>query len=121
MDTRVHYILNGCYTATLDSRDHQPQWTCVLGVRSTDPPSKLALFRKRTATPSEADIAALKGWVYKLAPAFAELLDANNADGGGGYGQEELKRYFGRRSFRGAVVCCSRLNIGEWIALLGYV
>jgi kynurenine 3-monooxygenase len=31
----------------------------------------------------------------------------------------ELKRYFSRRSFRGAVIDCNRLHEGEWIVLLG--
>lgn len=31
----------------------------------------------------------------------------------------ELRKYFSRRTFRGAVVECSKANIGEWLVLLG--
>lgn len=35
------------------------------------------------------------------------------------YVDRELKRFFARRSYRGAVVTVSRLNQGEFVALLG--
>jgi kynurenine 3-monooxygenase len=113
MDTRVHYILNGCYTATLDSSQGQQQWACVLGVRDTDPPPKIHQLRLRTSAPTSHDVERLKAWVRRLAPAFAELLEV------GGGGEEEYARFFGRRAFRGAVVSCARLNVEEWVLLLG--
>jgi flavin-dependent dehydrogenase len=36
-----------------------------------------------------------------------------------GYVDRELRRFFARRSYRGAVVTVSRLNQGEFVALLG--
>lgn len=32
---------------------------------------------------------------------------------------DELKRYFTRRTFRGAVIRCNKMNYEEWIVLIG--
>ena len=47
------------------------------------------------------------------------LLEQKSGKASGLFDDEELRRYFGRRTFRGAVVKCNRLNEGEWVVLLG--
>ena len=106
MDKGVHYIYNGCYTATIDDNEGRQQWTCVMCVRDHDSVEKASLLLSNDA--SDSNCQALRVMVEKLAPAFAPLLE-----------EAELKRYFGRRTFRGALVRCNRLNHGEWVVLLG--
>ena len=53
-------------------------------------------------------MAALRKLLVARAPRVSPLLD-----------DTELQRFFGRRSYRGAVVQCSRYNEGEWLVLLG--
>lgn len=45
--------------------------------------------------------------IKKKAPQIAPLFED----------EEELARYFTRRTYRGAIVKVSRLNEGEWICL----
>jgi kynurenine 3-monooxygenase len=48
--------------------------------------------------------------IKSLAPLFEPLLAG---------GEAELIRFFGRRTFRGALVSCNKLHYQEWIVLLG--
>jgi 2-polyprenyl-6-methoxyphenol hydroxylase-like FAD-dependent oxidoreductase len=46
--------------------------------------------------------------IEQRAPLAAALID-----------DKELTRYFGRRTYRGAIVKVPRINEGEWLCLLG--
>jgi len=35
------------------------------------------------------------------------------------FSDDELRRYFTRKTYRGAIITCNKMNIGEWILLLG--
>ncbi|KAF0685347.1 Aste57867_22738 [Aphanomyces stellatus] len=108
LDPAVHYIFSGGYTATIDRADGQLQWTLVTTVReSDDDASASQLVRETDASP--ANIARLKGWINRLAPAFAPLVP-----------DAEYAAYFTRRTYRGAVVECNRFHSQDnWVVLVG--
>ena len=60
--------------------------------------------------PSKENIAALLLYIKTMAPKFLPLFENN---------EYELKRFFSRRSYRGAIVNCSRFNEKESILLMG--
>ena len=105
LDPSVHYIFNGCYAAIVKSGSEET-WTCVLGAKDTAPAQERSLLLSRDA--SAANVAALRRFLDARCPRMSPLLT-----------DEELQRYFSRRSYRGAVVRVSRLHHGEWVALLG--
>lgn len=105
LDETVHYIFAGFYAATVD-KDGQQTWTCVMGARDGAPLAERQLLL--SDDPSDANVAALRRLLEARAPQMAPL-----------FGDDELRRYFGRRTFRGAVVQCSRAHCGEWLVLLG--
>eukprot|EP01051_Picozoa_sp_SAG22_P012662 SAG22_NODE_1337_length_4697_cov_2.318182_2_plen_544_part_00 len=105
LDTADHYIFSGVYTATVDNGGQQ-QWTCVLGARDDAPAGERALLLSADGTPE--NVAALRAYLARKAPRCVGLFD-----------DAELKRYFTRRSYRGAVIKSSRLHEGDWLALLG--
>ena len=53
-------------------------------------------------------IQALRKMIEQRAPLAAALID-----------DKELTRYFGRRTYRGAIIKVPRINEGEWLCLLG--
>lgn len=113
MDPSVHYIFSGCYAATIRRDDGREQWTMVMGASQSAPPHDRALMVAEDV--SEANVEALRAMISarapQMAPMFVERDDAP--------AQDELRRFFSRRAYRGAVVRVSRLNQGEFIALLG--
>ena len=107
LDETVHYIFAGFYAATVDKGGEQT-WTCVMGARDGAPQSERALLLSDDA--SDANVAALRALLQARAPQMASPSL---------FGDDELRRYFGRRTFRGALVRCSRAHVGEWLVLLG--
>ena len=105
LDETVHYIFAGFYAATVDKGGEQT-WTCVMGARDGAPQAERALLLSDDA--SDANVAALRELLQARAPQMASL-----------FGDDELRRFFGRRTFRGALVWCSRAHVGEWLVLLG--
>ncbi|OQR80516.1 hypothetical protein THRCLA_12008, partial [Thraustotheca clavata] len=106
LNPRVHYIFSGGYTATIDNHGQQ-QWTVVTCLRESDPissPSQVVIADEA----SEENIARLKEWVKSFAPDILPLVP-----------EEEFTKFFSRRTYRGAVVECSHLQMHDWIALLG--
>ncbi|KAJ3050454.1 hypothetical protein HK097_008598 [Rhizophlyctis rosea] len=106
LDPSVHYIFRGAYTAVITNKDNQPQWTCVLSARHNDPPQKRSLVLSQSPTPS--NVTSLHTLAKSLSPNFAALLTPT-----------ELTSFFSRRTFRGSIVSCNRLNHSEWLVLLG--
>ena len=105
LDERVHYIFSGAYAATVDNGGQQ-QWTLVMGARDGAPDEERALLLSENA--SEANVAALRAMLRRLAPRVEPLLP-----------DDELRRFFARRTFRGAVVEVNRANAGEFLLLVG--
>ncbi|KAJ3126242.1 hypothetical protein HK100_010350 [Physocladia obscura] len=105
LDTKIHYICNGMYSATVDNGGQQ-QWSCVVSTRDSDPPEVRDLVLSKTASPE--NIAALRAMLVKNSPLTQEL-----------FSDDELTRFFDRRTFRGAIVECARLNYEEWVLLIG--
>ncbi|KAL3821632.1 hypothetical protein ACHAXA_006052 [Cyclostephanos tholiformis] len=107
LDPRVHYILGCGYAATIEN-DARQQWTLVTVARDTDDivrgPARLVYAREST----EANVSSLREWISSSSPQFAPLVS-----------DEECSRYFSRRTYRGAIVECSKFHHDEWIVLLG--
>jgi kynurenine 3-monooxygenase len=110
LDEHIHYIHNGQYLATVDY-DGSPQWSCVTCVRDRAPEARRALFLSKDA--SQTNIAALRNTLKELVPTFSVLVPETAE------GDAEIARYFGRRTFRGAIVRTSRLHHEEWLVLVG--
>jgi len=106
LDTRVHYIFSGCYTATIDNCGQQ-QWTCVMGARDNASPKEKELLLSKVATPD--NIQSLRKLISQRAPRVLPFFETD----------KELTRYFQRRTYRGAIIKCNRLNDSEFILLLG--
>jgi kynurenine 3-monooxygenase len=77
-----------------------------MGARDGAPAEERRLLL--STDPSEANVAALRALIEERAPRVAPL-----------FGDDELRRYFDRRTFRGAIVECNRVHVGEWLVLLG--
>ncbi|KAJ3201980.1 hypothetical protein HDU82_007703 [Entophlyctis luteolus] len=105
IDTKIHYICNGMYSATVDNAGKQ-QWSCVVSTRDSDPEARRQLILSKEATPE--NVKALRNMLIKNSPLTQEL-----------FSDTELERFFGRRTFRGAIVECNRLHHEEWIVLVG--
>lgn len=108
LDEKVHYIFSGCYVATVGSKpkkagqeasSHDMRWTCVMSAKDSDSQVTRDLILATEATPER--VAALRKMVKKLAPKIEPIIM-----------DEEIAKYFTRRSFRGAVVKCSRMHCG---------
>lgn len=110
LDANIHYICNGQYVATVDYAGQQ-QWSCVTCVRDRDAPQRRSLFFATHASRDNMD--AMRAKLKELVPWFYPLLPENEE------GDAELRSYFGRRTFRGAIVRTNRLHYQEWIVLLG--
>lgn len=105
LDKTVHYIFAGFYAATVDMGGQQT-WTCVVGARDGAPRAERELLLSED--PSDANVTALRKLLETRSPLVAPI-----------FGDDELRRFFGRRTFRCAMVQCSRANVGEWLVLLG--
>lgn len=105
LDAGVHYIFNGCYAAIVKTADAE-LWTCVMGAKDTAPATERQLLLSKE--PSEANVVALRAMLQKNCSRMSPLIH-----------DDELKRYFTRRTYRGAVVKVDRLNLDEWLLLLG--
>ena len=61
LDSSIHYIMNGCYLASV-SQDNIERWTCVVGIDDAeDKPLKDALLSKE---PSEQNIKCTLSYPY---------------------------------------------------------
>jgi len=105
LDETVHYIFSGFYAATVDNGGLQ-QWAAVMGARDGAPQEERELLL--STEPSDGHVAKLRELLQARSPLIEPLFD-----------DDELRRYFGRRTFRGAVVECNRMHSGEWLVLLG--
>lgn len=72
LDTKIHYIFSGFYSATLDNGGQQ-QWSCVMGARDSAPASERELLLSND--PSPANIAKLRAFVKSRAPDVEPLFD----------------------------------------------
>lgn len=106
LDAGIHYIYNGSYTAAIRKDDGSLRWTCVVGTDGLTPPKYKAALTSNTA--STKNIALLR-----------EFLEMNVAPMASSFTDNDLKAYFTKRSFRGAVVEVNKLNHGEWLLLMG--
>ncbi|RHY56865.1 hypothetical protein DYB30_005402 [Aphanomyces astaci] len=107
LDPSVHYIFSGGYTATIDNGGAK-QWTLVTTMRDSDDAGVSSSQLVRETDASEANVAKLKAWVHSIAPAMVDVLSPH-----------ELVQYFSRRTYRGAVVECSKFDVDEWVVLVG--
>ncbi|OQR81007.1 hypothetical protein ACHHYP_16865 [Achlya hypogyna] len=106
LNPKIHYIFSGGYTATIDNHGQQ-QWSLVTCLRDQDAPSSPSQLVLE-GEPSPENVARLKAWVKSFAPDFLPLVP-----------EEEFTKYFTRRTYRGAIVRCSRLQLEDWVVLVG--
>ena len=78
-----------------------------MGIKDDASDEEKELILAKQATPEK--IQALKKKINQKAPIIASLFQD----------EEEIAKYFTRRTFRGAVVKVNRLNEGEFVCLLG--
>jgi len=97
-----HYVMSGIYVSIIEG----DVWVLALGIGDGLPAQTRELLLATEATPER--MAGLRAYVTKKAPLAAPFLT-----------EEDLGLYFGRKSFRGAIVKVNRLNLGEWGVLLG--
>lgn len=102
LEPRYHYVMGGIYLSIIE----EDVWVLGLGIGEHLPRQTRELLTATVATPER--IAALRAYVTKKAPLAAPFLSA-----------EDLELYFTRKTFGGAMVKVSQLNIGEWAVLLG--
>lgn len=107
LDSKVHYIFSGWYSATIDY-NAQKRWAVVTGFRDHAPQDIQKLLTSDSASPE--NIMELKSQINSIAPLTAPFFENNDG---------ELSQFFKRRSFRGAIVECNRFNQEEWIVLVG--
>lgn len=105
LDEGVHYIFAGHYAAIVKKGDME-MWTLVAGARDTDPPEKRELLLSKD--PSEENMAKMRALLQKEASKAEPLIS-----------DDELRRFFTRRTFRGAVVKTNTLHFDETLLLLG--
>jgi kynurenine 3-monooxygenase len=98
LDPYIHYIQNQVYI----SRFLNGRWSAVLSMKEDSP-----LFL-RSNDPTDANVDELIKYVNKMAPPAAEL-----------FSREEMKSYFTRKIFSGAVTKVSKLVIDDWAVLIG--
>lgn len=105
LDPGVHYIFSGCYTAIVKVGGVE-SWTAVASCKDTASDEERRLLLSDEA--SVENVAALRVYMEKTAGRIAPIID-----------DDELKRFFTRRSYRGAVVKVNTVQHREWILLLG--
>eukprot|EP00697_Spironema_sp_BW2_P011570 gnl/Spiro4/27301_TR13589_c0_g1_i1.p1 gnl/Spiro4/27301_TR13589_c0_g1~~gnl/Spiro4/27301_TR13589_c0_g1_i1.p1 ORF type:complete len:511 (+),score=148.08 gnl/Spiro4/27301_TR13589_c0_g1_i1:40-1533(+) len=123
LDPSVHYIFNGCYTAVVAQPDGRPLWTVVMSARKDDSPEECEVLLGRQwdepapkPTPTNHTTPLLPERVAKLRRIVAERAPSMVTC----FNDNELQRFFDRRTFSGAVVSCPTLApAGEWVLLIG--
>uniref|UniRef100_A0A7S4HPS2 FAD-binding domain-containing protein n=1 Tax=Vannella robusta TaxID=1487602 RepID=A0A7S4HPS2_9EUKA len=100
---REHHIFSsGIYVAVVKSQ--LQKWVVAVQISENSPHRDML----KSDIPSKENIQALKEYVKENAPLAFDMIP-----------DEEFKQFFTRRTFSGAVICTSKLNIGEWILFLG--
>jgi kynurenine 3-monooxygenase len=94
----VHYIFNRIYVSKFLSG----RWTAGISIQENSPEFLLS------NDPSDENVKSLRAYIKKLAPSAEKL-----------FSDEELRDYFSRAVFGGAVIKVSKLNIHNWALLLG--
>jgi kynurenine 3-monooxygenase len=107
LDPKVHYIFNSCYSATI-LNDNQQLWCLSLTARDSDDEETRKLLLSDDQ--SEDNKGKLLKYIKQNAPRMFPLFENNPT---------EIDKFFKRRSYRGAVVKCNKLNFDEWILLMG--
>lgn len=105
LDAGVHYIFNGCYTAIVKSGGVET-WTAVASCKDTACDKERRLLLSNEA--SDENVSSLRVYLNKTASRISPIIT-----------DDELRRFFSRRTYRGAVVKVNRLHFQEWILLLG--
>ncbi|OQS06353.1 hypothetical protein THRCLA_01615, partial [Thraustotheca clavata] len=107
LDPKLHYVMGGIYTSTIENNGQQ-QWALQTFHRhipgNENNPSTIVM----ADTASPENIAALKAWVGSYAPEFLAIVP-----------EEEFTDYFSRRTYRGSMVECTRLQYQDFVLLLG--
>lgn len=98
----IHYVMSGIYVSIIEG----DVWVLAIGIGDGLSAQTRELLLATEATPER--MAGLRAYVTERAPLAAPFLT-----------EEDLGLYFGRKSFRGAIVKVNRLNLGEWGVLLG--
>ena len=102
LDPAWHHIFTskGIYTATLPDG----VWCVAVTAIAGDEAEDLLL----STDPSDTHVSALRDHLARHAPLTVPLLT-----------RDDLRAFFSRAPFGGAVVRCPRVHEGEWLALLG--
>lgn len=102
LEPAYHYIFTsrGVYTATLADG----VWGLAVTVIEGDPAEEMLLSRD----PSDANVAALRRHLEEHASLAAPL-----------FTDEDLRAYFGRDPFSGAVIHCPQIAFDDWLLLAG--
>lgn len=101
LDPAYHYIMGDLYICIAQG----DVWVVTIGIQP-HLKEEAAILESSEAT--EENKAFVRKYVQTQAPLAFPLLD-----------DEDLNAYFGRKTFRGAIVRVSRLNHGESVVLLG--
>lgn len=102
LDPAWHHIFTsrGIYTATLPNG----VWCVAVTAHEGDPDEDLLLSKD----PCDANVAALRDHLARHAPLTVGLLT-----------RDDLRDFFAREPFGGAVVRCPHVQVDEWLVLLG--
>ncbi len=102
LDPAWHHIFTskGIYTATLPDG----VWCVAVTAIAGDEAEELLL----STDPSDANVSALRDHLARHAPLAVPLLT-----------RDDLRAFFSRAPFGGAVVRCQRVHEGKWLVLLG--
>lgn len=98
LNPHIHYIQNQIYT----SKFANGRWSAAISIKDN-----AADFLSSTDS-CDSNVEALRQYLKKMFPKCLDL-----------FSSEELKRYFSRSIFSGAVIKVSKLVIGDWAVLLG--
>jgi kynurenine 3-monooxygenase len=98
LNQHIHYIYNSCYIAKL----HTGRWTTAMSIEESSPKFLLS------TDPSDENVNSLRAYIKKLAPPAEKL-----------FSNDELRKYFSRQVFQGAVTKVSKLLINNWALILG--
>eukprot|EP01012_Entosiphon_sulcatum_P032170 TRINITY_DN40935_c0_g1_i1.p1 TRINITY_DN40935_c0_g1~~TRINITY_DN40935_c0_g1_i1.p1 ORF type:complete len:442 (-),score=64.42 TRINITY_DN40935_c0_g1_i1:63-1388(-) len=101
LDPANHYVLGGIYAAVVEDGNRWAFACCYNGLLKENP-------FLLSEDPTTENVQMLRAFLEKTAPAASRMID-----------DEELHRYFSRRTFTGAVTHVNRLNHEEWLLLLG--
>ncbi len=107
MDPTVHYIFGCGYAATIDN-EARKQWTLATVARDNDNIARGPAQSVYARVPTNDNVALLREWISSSLSKFAPLVS-----------KDKCAKYFTRRTYRGAIVECSKIHHNEWIVLLG--